>query len=195
MARWPPDLSTPSWAIFYNPSVQKYEYNPAKAQQLLEAAGWRKGPDGILTNSQSEKFEILFNGPKGYPVMEQVIVYAQQKYQKLGFKVTLDIVEWPVHLQKYREGDYDLLMEWWITPPDPDLYNHYHSKSPSNWWAYANPEVDDLIVRARSEPDRARRVSLYHPPGLPGPPHLPDGTGLQLCGRCPRGRPGPPNPF
>ncbi len=147
---------------FYNPNVQKYEYNPARAQQLLEAAGWRKGPDGILTNDRGEKFELLFNGPKGYPVMEQVIVYAQQEYQKLGFKVTLDIVEWPVHLQKYHDLQYDLLMEWWITPPDPDLYNHYHSQSPSNWWAYSNPEADDLIVRARSEPDRSRRVSLYH---------------------------------
>jgi len=146
----------------FNPNVRKYEFDLKKAEALLAELGWRKGPDGILTNDRGEKFELLFNGPKGYPVMEQVIVYAQQEYQKLGFKVTLDIVEWPVHLQKYHDLQYDLLMEWWITPPDPDLYNHYHSQSPSNWWAYSNPEADDLIVRARSEPDRSRRVSLYH---------------------------------
>jgi peptide/nickel transport system substrate-binding protein len=147
---------------YYNPDVATYEYDMEKAAALLEEAGWTKGPDGVLANANGERFTILFNGPKGFPVMEQVITYAQQQYQKLGIEVTLDIVDWPVHLEKYHNLQYDLLMEWWITPPDPDLYDHYHSESARNWWAYKNPQLDELLVQARSEPDRAKRVQLYH---------------------------------
>ncbi len=147
---------------YYNPNVATYKYDPAHAAALLKEAGWTKGSDNVLVNAQGEKFTILLNGPKGYPAMEQVITYAQQQYQKLGIAVTLDIVEWSVHLQKYHDLQYDLLMEWWITPPDPDLYDHYYSESSSNWWAYKNPEIDDLIIKARSEPDKQKRIDLYH---------------------------------
>ncbi len=152
----------PLLGAFYNPNVETYPYNPEKAQALLAEAGWRKGADGVLANAKGEKFTLLFNGPKGYPVMEQVMTYAQQQYQKLGFDVTLDIVEWPVHLQKYHDRKYDLLMEWWITPPDPDLYDHYYSASPDNWWGYKNAALDQILIKARSEPDRQKRVTLYH---------------------------------
>ncbi len=147
---------------YYNPNVTTYEYDMDKAAALLKEAGWTKGPDGVLVNASGERFTILFNGPKGFPVMEQVITYAQQQYQKLGIEVTLDIVDWPVHLEKYRNLEYDLLMEWWITPPDPDLYDHYFSESAQNRWAYKNPQLDELLVQARSEADRAKRVQLYH---------------------------------
>jgi len=146
---------------YYNSRVPQYPYDLERAQALLSEAGWRKGADGVLVNGKGERFTVLFNGPKGYPVMEQVMTYAQQQYQRLGMAVTLDIVDWPVHLQKYHDRQYDLLMEWWITPPDPDLYDHYYSGSPDNWWGYKNPQLDTLLVRARSEPDPQARVALY----------------------------------
>ncbi len=153
---------SPLLGAYYNPNVETYPYSPEKAQGLLAEAGWKRGPDGILTNGRGEKFTLLFNGPKGYPVLEQVLTYAQQQYQKLGFAVTLDIVDWPVHLDKYHSGQYDLLTEWWITPPDADLYAHYYSKSPDNWWRYKNAALDRMLIKARSEPDQQKRIALYH---------------------------------
>ena len=146
---------------FYDPTIVPYEFDMDQAAALLEEAGWTKDSDGNLTNADGETFTILFNGPSINPIMVQVIQYAEQQYSELGFDVTLDIVDWPVHLDKYREGGYDLLMEWWITPPSPDQFSHYHTDG-NNWWNYSNPEVDDLITQARTEPDYDRRVELYH---------------------------------
>jgi peptide/nickel transport system substrate-binding protein len=146
---------------YYNPKVESYPYSLEKAQSLLAEAGWKKGPDGALANAKGEKFTLLFNGPKGYPVMEQVITYAQQQYQKLGAAVTLDIVDWPVHLKKYHDREYDLLMEWWITPPNADLYDHYYSQSSNNWWSYNNPALDKMLIAARTEPDEKKRIAMY----------------------------------
>lgn len=151
----------PLLGSYYNANVESYKYDLGKAQGLLAEAGWKKGPDGVLVNAKGEKFTLLFNGPKGYPVMEQVITYAQHQYQRLGIAVTLDIVDWPVHLKKYHDRQYDLLMEWWITPPDPDLYDHYYSGSSNNWWSYKNATVDKLVVAARSEPDAKKRTAMY----------------------------------
>lgn len=152
----------PSLGEFYNPDVTTYAYDPEQAAALLAEAGWTKGSDGILVNSAGERFTILFNGPRGYPVLEQLLTYAQQEYQNLGFEVTLEVSEWSVHLEQYHNLQYDMLVQWWITPPDPDLYAHYFSESASNWWAYSNPELDKQLVAARSEPDHARRVEQYH---------------------------------
>jgi len=152
----------PLLGAYYNANVDAYPYSMEKAAGLLAEAGWKKGPDGILVNAQGQKFTLRMNGPKGYPVIEQVLTYGQQQYKTLGFDATLEIVDWPVHLDMYRKHDYDLLMEWWITPPDPDEYDHYYSGSADNWWGYKNTALDSLLIKARSEPDLQKRVALYH---------------------------------
>ena len=44
---------------FNNPNVEHYDYNPAKAQEILEAAGCRKGADGYYTRGGEEVGFIL----------------------------------------------------------------------------------------------------------------------------------------
>jgi peptide/nickel transport system substrate-binding protein len=152
----------PALGEYYNPDVTTYEYDPERAKELLAAAGWSAGDDGVLVNEAGERFTILLNGPAGYPVLEQLLTYAQQEYTNLGIEVTLEIDEWSVHLDKYHNLEYDMLSNWWITPPDPDLFDHYYSESPSNWWAYQNAEVDQLLLQAREEADKEARIELYH---------------------------------
>lgn len=152
----------PALGEYYNADVTTYEYDPERAKELLAAAGWSAGDDGVLVNEAGERFTILLNGPAGYPVLEQLLTYAQQEYTNLGIEVTLEIDEWSVHLDKYHNLQYDMLSNWWITPPDPDLFDHYYSESPSNWWAYQNPELDELLLQAREEADKEARVELYH---------------------------------
>ena len=151
----------PTLGDFYNPDVTTYEYDPDRAKELLAEAGWTAGDGGTLVNEAGERFTILLNGPQGFPVLEQLLTYVQQEYSNLGIEVTLEIDEWTVHLDKYHTLQYDMLSNWWITPPDPDLYDHYYSESPSNWWAYKNPELDEMLIVAREEPDREARVQQY----------------------------------
>jgi peptide/nickel transport system substrate-binding protein len=41
-------------------AAKKYAYDPARAAQLFEQAGWRKGPDGVLVNGAGERFSVEF---------------------------------------------------------------------------------------------------------------------------------------
>lgn len=146
---------------FYNPDVQEYPQDLEQAEALLEEAGWTKDDDGMLVNEDGDPFQIVFNGPSNYPIMTQVMTYAEEQFRELGVDVEMEIVDWPVHLDAYQNGDYDLLMNWWITPPDPDQYSHYHSDS-DNWWNYSNPDVDELLIEGRSTADQDERVEIYH---------------------------------
>lgn len=150
----------PLLAEYYNPDVEKYPYDLAKAGSMLDAAGWTKGADGIRVKD-TQRLSIVLEGPKGYPVMEQVMTFAQQELTKIGLEVKLELDDWNVHLSRYREGKYGLLMEWWITPPDPDIYDHYFSTSGQNYWKYNNPEVDKLIEQGRTGKTVEERAKVY----------------------------------
>jgi peptide/nickel transport system substrate-binding protein len=151
----------PLLAEYYLAEVTTYPYDPEAAAALLDEAGWTL--DGaIRTNDAGQPLRIVMNGPQEYPVLEQILLYAQQEFQQLGVEVVFELDEWTVHLDKYRTQQYDLLLNWWITPPTPDLTAHYHSESTSNWWKYSNPEADELILAGRAETDDAARVDIYH---------------------------------
>jgi len=89
----------PTLGDYYNPDVTTYGYDQDRAKQLLAEAGWTAGDDGILVNEAGERFTILLNGPKGFPVLEQLLTYAQQEYTNLGIEVTLvdpsDVISLP----------------------------------------------------------------------------------------------------
>jgi peptide/nickel transport system substrate-binding protein len=42
------------------PYVHVYDYDPARAQSLLEEAGWRRGADGLTRNAAGQAFEFEF---------------------------------------------------------------------------------------------------------------------------------------
>lgn len=150
----------PLLAEYFNGEVEKYPYSLDRANALLEEAGWKKGADGVRAKD-GQRLALVLEGPKGQPVMEQVMTFVQQEYGKLGAEIKLELDEWNVHLARYREGNYGLLMEWWITPPDPDLFDHYHSTSGQNWWKYSNPQIDQLIERGRSAKTTQERATAY----------------------------------
>jgi len=52
---------------------------------------------------------------------------------------------------------------WFADVPEPDnfLNKLFHSKSPRNYTGYANPQLDEILMRARTDRDDPRRVELY----------------------------------
>ncbi|MDQ3549660.1 MAG: peptide-binding protein [Chloroflexota bacterium] len=152
---------SPLLAEYYNPDVPTYDYDPEKAAELLAEAGWVAGSDGIL-EKDGEKLAFVLETDKGNPTREQTVTFGQQQLQEIGMDVTIEFYERNIHLERYRpDKEYQALMEWWITPPDPDIFDHYHSTSTNNRWAYSNPDVDKLIEDGRKEPDPDKRAEIY----------------------------------
>lgn len=83
----------------------------------------------------------------------------------LGVRVTVEGVDWESYYSRIDSGQYGQILEegWCADYPDPENFLDllFHSRSSQNRAHYTNPAFDDLVERARTEPDPAVRLSLY----------------------------------
>ena len=155
----------------------KFEFNPDKAAQVLEATGWKKGSDGIREKG-GKKLKLVFqtsiNGPR--QKTQQII---KQAAQKAGIDMELKAVPASVYFSSdpanpdtYTKLYVDMQMFTTTMPqPDPEVFmNQYLSTefaSKANKWLgrnstrYSNPEYDKAYLAAQSEMDPAKRAALF----------------------------------
>ena len=84
--------------------------------------------------------------------------------QNLGVTITVQQEDFGLFLRDLDEGDFDMFDLGWIADyPDPQnfLDIKLHSQSDNNETAYSNPQVDELLEQARTEPDEETRFRLY----------------------------------
>lgn len=143
----------PPGTLGYNPGLSGYTYDPARARALLAQAGY-PGGQGFprLAIWASVKLDKEHQQVRRY--LEAVGVPVEFKY----------LTDWPQFSKMLSEGQMPLYQyAWFADVPDPDnfLFKLFHSRSPRNYTGYSNPQLDDLLVRARNETDGQRRVDLY----------------------------------
>jgi peptide/nickel transport system substrate-binding protein len=149
-------LPPESWA--YNGDVPRYDYNPEKARQLLEQAGY-PAVNGVrfhLTMKTSTE-----ESPR------LVAAVLQQQLREVGIALDIRTFEFATFLSDVIRGAYQLHTLRWIGGnEDPDIFEYvFHSAkfSPNggNRTYYANPRVDLLIDQARGELDQNVRKQIY----------------------------------
>jgi peptide/nickel transport system substrate-binding protein len=71
-----------------NKNLQPYAYDPAMAEQLLDAAGYPRGADGT-------RFEITFQAPRGRYLNDANVALAIGQYlDDIGVKTNVELMEW-----------------------------------------------------------------------------------------------------
>ena len=141
---------TPEGLWWYDPGIERYDFNPERAKQLLKEAGIAPGT------------EIALSAPSN-PVLTQMVQLIQEQLGAVGLKVKLEPAaqsEWYSRIVK-REINFTPIR--WTQRPDPDglLYILFHSNGHANSTGYNNPEVDRLIEEARQSFDNELRKKLY----------------------------------
>jgi ABC-type transport system substrate-binding protein len=136
---------------------QPYPYDPEKAEELLEQAGY---PNGF-----SMKLLVGSNSPDA-----ETGVVLQEYYKNIGINVELVSEESSTLWNHLQAGNYeDAAMSFWY-PDFPDAAGTlvpfcYSTNTPPdgccNFSYYANPEVDKLLDQAAAETDLQRRAELF----------------------------------
>ncbi|MDD9304178.1 MAG: hypothetical protein HUK40_18250 [Desulfobacter sp.] len=150
---------------------KRFPYNPKKAKALLAEAGWKDtDKDGIL-DKNGKKLTIKFLGAKGRYLMDaEVCEAAQAMFKAIGVDAQLDFFEWATTFTALRKADlkYNMFTLGWLTTnadADYSLYAMFHSSqfSPKGWNndRFKDARVDELLVKARSSQDRAKRALYY----------------------------------
>jgi peptide/nickel transport system substrate-binding protein/oligopeptide transport system substrate-binding protein len=140
----------------YNPSLAGYGYDPARARELLAAAGHSggRGVPPITFWAAAKNEQIVAEHEMIRRALEAVGLRAEFSY----------LIDWPAFSRMLPEGKMPaFLYAWFADAPDPDnfLAMLFHSKSLRNFTGYANPVVDALLDQARRPGDPLSRVELY----------------------------------
>jgi peptide/nickel transport system substrate-binding protein/oligopeptide transport system substrate-binding protein len=146
----------PPGTLGFNPALRGYRYDPQKARELLALAGY---PGGRGLSSipvwSSVKLERVVQEH------EHIRKYAEAVGLKVEFHYQTN---WPTFSAMLGDGKLPVfLYAWFADVPDPDnfLFKLFYSRSPRNFTGYASAAVDDLLLRAKREPDVQRRIELY----------------------------------
>lgn len=139
--------SPANWA--FTEDVPKFEFDPAKASQMLEEAGWKKGSDGIL-EKDGEKFKFTLTTTSANDIRQQIATVVQQQLAEVGIEVNIELLEWSAYLEETQppKWNFDAIVAGWSIGSDPDPTYFWHSKEIEqglNYGAYSNSKVDELL--------------------------------------------------
>jgi len=151
------------WA--FDGSIEPIPFDPDRARRELESLGWSDGgSDGVLEkDGRRFEFEMITNNSSQQRV--DVATMVEAYLGKIGVKVNIHTMEFRAVVDRLFSFEYGSCVLGWGTATKPDITSHWHSSAiPPNGYnisSYDNPEVDDLIERARVELDRERARELW----------------------------------
>jgi peptide/nickel transport system substrate-binding protein len=158
-AAWSP-LMRPTFA--YDASTESvYKFDPDKAGQLLDAAGWQPGPDGVRAKG-GQRLEISFpiiSRPRDKAMAESV----QASLRDVGIDLKVDPLERAAAREAFNQNRYDVSFMW-FSYGDPDvLRTIFHSENVNafNRARYQVPEVDSMLEEAAGLTDASKRADIY----------------------------------
>jgi len=156
-------MSSAQWA-HTTPKTQ-YPYDLAKANKMLDDAGWKKGPDGIRSKG-GVKMEWELRTNAGNAVRETLITVLADQWKQIGANVATKPVQFPqLVTQLSQTRDFEMILLGISENADPDQTQNYKSTSIGNGAlngsGYKNPEIDSLLDEGVQTVDRNKRKDVY----------------------------------
>ena len=153
-----------AWAVVDDKELPRYDFAPAKANQLLDAAGYARGANGMRAAKDGKPLKLRIDYDAGNKVREQMALVTQAYLKDVGIAVEVAAYEFNTFLDKARKGDVDLYFEARVSDYDPsDAKNWYATNGGQNLVGYSNPQVDQLFAQAETVPGcrQAERKAIY----------------------------------
>lgn len=147
--------------------INPIAYDPDKARRLLAEAGFEdRDSNGVLENADGAEFRFKLIYPSGNENYRQMAFYLKDAYARAGIVMEPDPTEWNTMLQRIDERNFDAITLGWTGNVEGDPKQIFHSESMaaggSNYISYANPQLDELIDKARQTLDETRRREMWH---------------------------------
>ena len=150
-------LPTTHWA--FTADVPHNDYDPARADQLLDQSGHPRGPDGIRLH-----LAMKTSNDEGARLFAAVL---QQQLAAVGIALDIRSYEYATFYSDITRGAFQLYSLRWIGGNEqPDIFGYAFSTarfSPKggNRGHYSNPQLDTLLDDAAQSADPAKRTADY----------------------------------
>ncbi|HJT72141.1 MAG TPA: ABC transporter substrate-binding protein, partial [Terriglobales bacterium] len=149
-------LPPESWA--YDADVRQYPYDPAKARQLLDSAGY-EARNGV-------RFHLTMKTSTEESSRSMASVF-QQQLRDVGIALDIRSYESATFFSDVTHGEFQVYsLRWLGANEDPDIFEYAFSSgriipNGANRQYYSNRRVDQLITQASSELDQDARKRDY----------------------------------
>ena len=149
--RLPPEVFTEPAHVPYAGTPQPRDRQGLRAAgQLLDAAGWTVGDDGMRRNAAGDL--LTLNLPEDSQSMQRVLAPFAENAEALGIDLNLEMLDPATLAERRRQFDFDLIVASWsvAVTPGAELRAFYGSgtaeaEGSNNLAGLADPVVDALI--------------------------------------------------
>jgi peptide/nickel transport system substrate-binding protein len=144
------------WA--FDPNVRQYDFDPARAELLLDAAGFPRGPGGVRLH-----LTLKTSTDESTRLMSEAIA---DQWKRVGVQLELRPLEFATLYSEITRASFQIYALRWVgANNDPDIFEYVFSskKIPpagANRGHYRNAQLDSLLDQARVEMDQAKRKVL-----------------------------------
>ena len=160
---------TPYHPGFYDVNRKGYSYNPEKAKQLLDEAGYKDiDGDGYRETPDGKPLKINFLFMSGAEIAEPMANYYIQNWKDVGLNVTLNdgrLIEFNAFYDKLHNDDsmVELYSAAWGVGSNPDPNGFYNKQAQFNYSRWVSAKNDELLARIASAEalDETYRAQAY----------------------------------
>jgi peptide/nickel transport system substrate-binding protein len=145
------------WA--WTGDVEAHSFDPAKANAILDWAGYKRGKDGI-------RFHLTVKTSTDETTRTLAVVI-QQQLRAIGIALEVRSFEFATFYADITKGAFQMYTLRWIGGnEEPDIFRYAYataSEPPhgANRGYYSNPAVDALIAKAGLTPGQSDRAAVY----------------------------------
>ena len=146
-----------------NPNNEMVEYDPHRADELLNEAGWtERGPDGIrVKDNKRLSFVLTYSGQN----FDRYLTTLQEAARRVGIEIKLNLTNHETQWKNVQERNFDIVSMAWGATLFPSPKSEYHGEmatqnGSNNLTGLANAEADRVIDAYNAEFDADRRNEL-----------------------------------
>ena len=159
---------SPIFKLYYDSTLNKVEYNPSLAKQMLAEEGWKDiNGDGILEkNDQQFSFKIYSN--TGNSIRQYAATIIKNNLREVGIDAEILFVEKNELVDGLLSRKYDAWISGWSVEIPLKLGSYWSSDSEKgmlNFSTYTNRELDNIINEIKPADSEEKKQSYYRRAG------------------------------
>jgi peptide/nickel transport system substrate-binding protein len=147
-----------------DPSVAPLPFDPKRASELLDEAGWKERDADGVRKKGGVRFRFSFMANASSVRMGKILPLYQEQLKAAGIAMQIEPTETATYVSHLRAHDFDAAALSWATlDATSDNYQVFHSSQidgGSNYVSYRDATVDRWLEQIRSEVDAGRRAAL-----------------------------------
>lgn len=159
----------PAFKTFYTADMPGFNYDPEKANALLDEAGFKDvDGDGIREDKDGKPFSIKLAAQGGTEVLESTIEYYRQNWKEVGIDVELAtgrLLEFNSYMDKLQADDpeIEMFIAAWSTGTNPSPKGLYGEGAAFNFSRFVSPELTTILndIDSKESMDMDHRVAAF----------------------------------